>query len=226
MFWKCSEKSLEESRILWVYCNGFAVAYRYFFYDKTCFMTSKSAVEDQVQAYLNSSRVPALLFKPDKATKNIDTFISYAFDLGQKAAAEYAIDVMIHSNKKYSNAKNLSDYLCVSSKTDTSEKYVENYIANSLRYIQKNEKNIAKRIASVIKDIQTNSFISINDNSINKNDRLVTEHLIILFTSSLDEKYHQKSLSEGIRKYLNPNESRNISSCDIKELKSYLESSN
>lgn len=38
-------ENLENSYLFRMYCNGFNAGYRYFFYDKTTFMTSPSAIK-------------------------------------------------------------------------------------------------------------------------------------------------------------------------------------
>ena len=221
-FWRLRENSLEKSRLMSTYCNGFAVAYNYFFYEKTCFMTSLKAVKDQVNAYLKSSRVPSLSYKPDDTTESIDSFVSYAFDLGQKVATEFVVAIFEKMDKHYSECNDINDYLKLRSDSDLPSDFVHTFVKKSIEYLEDDKKGVARRLATVVLYIQKSEVFLVKDSAKDLRDKHVVDTLITLFINSLNSEYRQKALFPNTKKYLNPNESRSIKYHDEQAFIHYL----
>lgn len=155
------ETSLENSYLFRVFCNGFNAAYRYFFYDNVCFMTSENAIENQIRAFRNSARIQALDFERYKDSYFISDFASYCFDLGQMAAAEYALAKFKLLDQKFRKADSLKDFLKLDSDSDKDDTYIQKFVEVGLDYIKSEKNTRPKRAAAFLYHLNLNDDIKV-----------------------------------------------------------------
>lgn len=155
------EENLERSYLFRMYCNGFNVAYKYFFFDNTSFMTTEGAIRGQIKAYLCSARVQALDFEPDEESHTIKEFAEYCFDLGQKAAAEYALAKFLLMEKKFNKVDSLEGFLKLDSTSNRPDDYPQKYAKLGLDFIKCEERNRSKRTAVFISFLNENADIKV-----------------------------------------------------------------
>lgn len=155
------EESLERSYLFRIYCNGFNVAYRYFFFDNISFMTSEAAIKGQIKAYLCSSRVQSLDFEPDEEAHTIKEFAEYCFDLGQKAAAQYSLAKFLQMEEKFHKVDSLEGFLKLDSTSDRPDDYPQEYAKIGLEFIKYKERERPKRAAVFISFLNENADIKV-----------------------------------------------------------------
>lgn len=219
-------KNLENSYLFRMYCNGFNAGYRYFFYDKTAFMTSPSAIKSQKTAFLKSSRVRTLDFAPNSYTSDIDVFSEYCYDLGQKAAGDYfearwpLKDVKLEDNTSFTQLLRLDKY---STKDD---KYLKEYVETCLSYVKGNGDCVAKRAVVFFSFLQKNENIKMcypGDISAALYDKKV---LVKLWKEVQPKGILDSFLSE-VRRYFNDrNEKYKVNREDTEQLEKLLISKN
>lgn len=152
-------ENLENSYLFRMYCNGFNAGYRYFFYDKTTFMTSPSAIKNQKEAFLKSSRVRALDFEPNSCTTDIKIFSEYCYDLGQKAAGDYCEARWPLKDVKLEEKASFTQLLRLDADSSKDEKYLKEYIETCLSYVKGNGRSAAKRAAVFFSFLQKNGNV-------------------------------------------------------------------
>ena len=153
------ENSLENSALFRIFCNGFREAYKYFFYDIICFMTSVNAIENQIKAYRNSNRIQSLDFELDEETNSVQDFVGYCFDLGQMAAAEYALAKFKFREQAFVKVDDLRNFLKLDSDSLKENDYIQKYIDVGLEFIKKDDKYRPKWTAAFIYFLNENSDI-------------------------------------------------------------------
>lgn len=156
---RAKDNSLEDSYLFHIFCNGFREAYKYFFYDITCFMTSVNAVENQIKAYRHCNRIQSLDFEPDEETCSMSDFRGYCFDLGQITAAEYALAKFKMLDQSFMKVDSLKDFLKLDSDSQKGHDYIQKYIDVGMGIIKANDKNRPKWTAAFIYFLNKNNDI-------------------------------------------------------------------
>lgn len=215
-------KGLENSHLFRMYCNGFNAGYRYFFYDKTTFMTSPTAIKNQKEAFLKSSRVRALDFIPNSCTTDIDTFSEYCYDLGQKAAGEYCEARWPLKDVKLDEEASLTQLLRLDAESSKDEKYLKEYVETCLSYVKGNGRSAAKRTAVFFSFLQKNGNIKMcypGDISAALYDRKV---LLKLWNEVQPKVKEDSFVTEVHRYYSEKNNDYNVKAKDAEQFKQLL----
>lgn len=219
-------KDLGNSYLFRMYCNGFNAGYRYFFYDKTTFMTSPSAIKAQKTAFLKSSRVRALDFVPNTCTTDIDTFAEYCYDLGQKAAGDYCEARWPLKDVKLDEGATFTQILRLDTHSARDQKYLKDYIETCLIYVKGNGKRCAKRAAVFFSFLQKNKNIKLvypGDVNIALCDRKV---LLKLWNEVKPEANEDSFVTQVQRYYSDKDNGYNIKQQDKEQLENLLVSKN
>ena len=216
VFAKYKETSLENSYLFRVFCNGFNAAYKYFFFDNICQMTSENAIKNQIKAYRNSARVPSLDFEPNEDSCSVSEFADYCFDLGQMTAAYYALAKFNLLEQKFKKVNNLHDFLKLDSNSEKSDDYIEKFVDVGLRYIKSEKGTRAKRAAAFIYHLNLKDDIKVRFPE-DKNTKAYNYEII----SFLWQEVHAEDVSEGdlkakesfvkaVQRYLRTNDGKTL----------------
>lgn len=224
------EESLERSYLFRMYCNGFNVAYKYFFFDNISFMTSEAAIKGQIKAYLCSARVQSLDFEPDEESHTIREFAEYCFDLGQKAAADYALAKFLQMEKKFNKVDSLEGFLKLDTTSDRPDDYLPKYAKVGLDFIKSEERNRPKRTAVFISFLNENADIKVRVPE-DKNTAVYNTEIISLIWQEahkdgvdVGDAMAKESFVKSVQRYLRG--SRKISEQDLQQFDKLLVESN
>lgn len=188
-------KDLQNSYLFRMYCNGFIVGYRYFFYDCLAFMTTSHAIKTQIELFLGSM-VQSLEIEPNEATEDIDLFGEYCFDLGQKAAADYFKARFSLKDRKLDNEATFRSIL----RSNKGDEYLDKLVKVSVEYIKGDGKKEAKRTAVLFTFLQDNRDITL-DYPNDKNVAFYNGKVIKLLWQQLGLSVKEDSYIKMVQKY-------------------------
>lgn len=220
------EETLEDSYLFRIFCNGFNVAYKYFSYDKICFMVGKTAIENQIDIYLKSSRVTALEYEPDEFSCDLEDFRSYCYDLGQKEAANYFLARFLWSQKSFKQVDTLKDFFILDEESGRSESYIDDVLKVGLEYINRNSRAAAKRAAIFIIFLDENSDLKVRI-AADKNTAQYNSKITNLIWKELINKGEGDSFIKTVPRYLSGmNKKYKIKKKDMDEFDNILKANN
>ena len=227
--WKFTEKNMRNSYILYMYCNGFSEAYRYFFLENSKSMTSEHQIQKQIEIYINSNRMNYTYVKPDESTKAIYKFGMYCFYLGQRTAMDYAYAIFMNPSQCVNGHYSLREYLKCNENSKLTSQNLSDIVVNGLKYINSNNKYIAKRVATFVQYIIKNEDILYTDVfDYKKEIKRLRKTLIKFIVPLIDQPIGKTTpFVKHVCKYFNPYEDkRKICKQDEKELEKYLRDTN
>lgn len=220
------EKSLEESFLFRLFCNGFNTAYKYFSFDNICFMTGKTAIENQIGIYIKSSRVTALEYEPDEYSCDLEDFRSYCYDLGQKEAANYFLAKYLLEERSFKQVDCLKDFFILDKDSERAVSYIDDVVRIGLEYVNSKSRAAAKRAAILIMFLDANSDLKVRV-AADKKTAQYNSKIINLIWNELIDKGEGNSFIKTVPRYLTgENKKYKIKEKDIDEFDKILNDNN